>query len=235
MFKKFLILFLVFISVFLLVSCKSKDNNPAGDQGKDPETKEIKEIKASSKSKLEYEDSNINGLILEIIYNNDEKEEITVTKDLIKTDLSTLKGGNNTISVEYEGKTIEFNVTISQSIEDLMEEYYLVILIENQDGNSKITFCSEQETYGINFALNGVSDSSNMTLISQNILKNSEEKVDLGNIFYVNSDNSQLKEEILSINGTKLTENSIEIKEFYVLTVDELVKIPNSLVKVVVK
>ena len=174
MFKKLLTIFLVFISVFLLVSCKSKDNNPAGDQGKDPETKEIKEIKVSSKSKLEYEDSNINGLILEIIYTNDEKEEITVTKDLIKTDLSTLKGGNNTISVEYEGKTIEFNVTISQSIEDLMEEYYLVILIENQDGNSKITFCSEQATYGVNFALNGVIDSSNMTIISQNILKNSE-------------------------------------------------------------
>ena len=116
-----------------------------------------------------------------------------------------------------------------------MEEYYLVILIENQDGNSKITFCSEQATYGVNFALNGVSDSSNMTIISQNILKNSEEKVDLSNIFYVNSDNSQLKEEILTINGTKLNENSIEIKEFYLFNVDELVKIPNTLIKVVTK
>lgn len=235
MFKKLLTIFLVFISVFLLVSCKSKDNNPAGDQGKDPETKEIKEIKVSSKSKLEYEDSNINGLILEIIYTNDEKEEITVTKDLIKTDLSTLKGGNNTISVEYEGKTIEFNVTISQSIEDLMEEYYLVILIEEESGISKVTFFTEHEVYSINFALKGVENTSNITVLSQNVLKNSKEEVDFSNIFYVNSDNSQKKDEILSVNGTKLTENSIEIKEFYIFNVDELVKIPNTLIKVVTK
>ena len=235
MFKKLLTIFLVFISVFLLVSCKSKDNNPAGDQGKDPETKEIKEIKVSSKSKLEYEDSNIDGLVIEIIYNNGEKEELNVTNELIQTDLTTLKDGNNTILVEYEGKTVEFSVTITPTIEKLMEEYYLVILIEEESGTSKVTFVTEQEVYSINFAIKGVENTSNITVLSQNVLKNSKEEVDFSNIFYVNSDNSQKKDEILSVNGTKLTENSIEIKEFYLFNVDELVKIPNTLIKVVTK
>ena len=94
MFKKLLTIFLVFISVFLLVSCKSGEKDPTNDPTKDPETKEISEIKASSKSKLEYEDSNIDGLVIEIIYNNGEKEELNVTNELIQTDLTTLKDGN---------------------------------------------------------------------------------------------------------------------------------------------
>ena len=234
MFKKLLLILLLLFSTFIVIACNKNGNDDKKPDEKE-DVKEITEVKASQKSKLEYEDTNINGLILDITYNNGETLEVNVTSSLIKTDLSTLTDGNNTIKVEYEGFTVEFIVTITPSIEKLLEEYYLVILIEASEARSKVSFYTEYEVFSLNFGLKGATSLAEVTKYSENILKDSAENVDFSNIYYVNTENTSHFEEILTINGTKLTQDSIEIKEFCVLNEDKLVNIPKGLIKIIVK
>lgn len=111
--KKILSIVSIFILI-LLTSCKPQEDNPT-----------ITSVNINiDESVLEFIENEFDPSLikLNIILSNNTKESKILTNDMIKSDVSSLHLGDNTLEAEYEGHTFYFKITIKPK-DDLRFSY----------------------------------------------------------------------------------------------------------------
>lgn len=234
MFKKIFLITLCIFSLILFVSCK-RENEKTNDNT-DQETKdEIISVKLKDNTVKTYDTFTLDNIYLTVTYSESGTKDVLVTPSMVKTYLNSLKKGENSIEIDYEGFIVTLKIVIEDSFEKLLATYNLVVVLESTENKTFLSFYSGFDSLGVEFSLNNSVDYQKLEKLSPNIISKIEKQSDLDDIFYVNTDNSKKMDDVLTISGTNLGENLIEIKASYALIGDDIEPIAKEMIYILYK
>ncbi len=102
--SKLFILFLAFIWIVLIAAC-----------GNEPKLTSIAVKSTTHKTEYWVGDTlDVSGLIIEVVYSDGRKEEVSVTADMVSGFDSSKVTSSQTLTITYSGKTTNFIIKISQ-------------------------------------------------------------------------------------------------------------------------